>query len=398
MNNIDLAIIGGGPAGLMADFWAKRQGLKTLIIEKNKLGSKILVSGNGRCNFTNQASSLRNLVSNYQNGEFLYRAFSEFGPKEIISFFEENGVEVKSENSKVFPASDRAEDILEVFESGVGNVIKGKAVEFKTKNEKVVSVIVKTPKGSKEIEAQNFLLAAGGSSYPHLGSDGSGFDLARSLNHKIINPLPGLVPIKCDDERATNLQGINLKDIEVLTKKEKERGDLIFTHFGFSGPAILNLSLKLSREISELKINLLPDFNRRELDDRLQEIFKENKNLKNCLSTLFPKRFVKVIFSEFDLEKKGNKVTREERKSILNKIRNLTFEGCELLGFEHALATRGGVDLKEICSNTMKSRKYDNLFFAGEIINIVGRTGGFNMQMCWSTGRLAAKFAFELDC
>ena len=398
MNNIDLAIIGGGPAGLIANFWAKRQGLKSLIIEKNKLGSKILVSGNGRCNFTNQTSNLRNLVSNYQNGEFLYRAFSEFGPEETIHFFEESGIKVKNENSKVFPASDRAEDILEVFESEVGNVIEGKAVEFKTENKKVVNVIVETSEGIEKIKARNFLLAAGGSSYPHLGSDGSGFNLARSLNHKIIGPTPGLVPIKCDDERATNLRGINLEDVEVSTKKEKERGDLIFTHFGFSGPVILNLSLRLPRKINQLKINLFPSCNREKVDQKLQEIFKENKNLKNCLSILFPKRFVEVIFSEFDLEKKGNKVTREERKSILNKITNLTFENCRLLGFEYALVTRGGVDLKEICSNTMGSKKYDNLFFAGEIINVVGRTGGFNMQMCWSSGRLAAKSAFELDC
>ena len=396
MKNVDLAIIGGGPSGLMASFLGEELGLKTLIIEKKRLGSKILISGNGRCNFTNETFKLKDLVSNYENGKFLYRSFSEFGPKETINFFTEKGIKIKRENSKIFPASDRAEDVFNILKEGMGNVIRGEAVKFNSQGGKLTSVSVNFENRTKKIEAKNFLLSAGGRSYPHLGSDGSGFYLAKDLGHKVVQPMPGLTPVKCDDHRIADLQGISLNNVKVSAGNRSERGDLIFTHFGLSGPAILNLSLKTPKKIDKVKINIFPNLNNKEIDQKLQNIFKQNRNLKNCLSVLFPERLVKVVFSDFNLKKRGNKVTRAERKKILRNIVNLSFFDCELLGFRHALVTRGGVDLREISNKSMRSKKYSNLFFAGEIIDVVGKTGGFNMQHCWSSGRLAANSVVRL--
>ena len=396
---IDLVVIGGGPAGLMAGFSAKNKGADVVIVEKGDPGSKILVSGNGRCNFTNKAFKLQELVKNYEkDGDFLYRSLSQFGPKEAINFFESRGVKAKIENSKVFPESDNSQDILEVFKKELSeDVLKGEVVDFLTENERVDKILVKINDKVEEIEAKNFLLATGGKSYPHLGADGFGFEAAKKMGHKVLDPFPALTPLVSEDKKVKNLQGIALKEIELSYGNNAEMGDLIFTHFGLSGPAVLNLSLKIKGEVEEVRLKLLPKMNFEEIDKKLIELFKGNKSVKNCLSQLFPENLVKEIFSGlgFSLTKKANKLTKGERHKIVKKINNIEIKSCKPAGFDRALVTGGGVNLSEIDSKTMRSQIIGNLFFAGEVINLVGRTGGFNLQMCWSTGRLAGKEAVK---
>ncbi len=393
----DLAVIGGGPAGLMAGVSAKNEGADVVVIEKGDLGSKILISGNGRCNFTNKTFNLQKLVENYeQNGEFLYRSFSEFGPKETIDFFESRGVRTKIEDSKVFPKSDKSQDILEVFKKELNeDVLRGEVVDLLVKDGRVDKILVKFNDEVKEIKAKKFLLASGGKSYPHLGSDGFGLEIAKKIGHEVKNPIPGLAPIISKDSKINKLQGVSLQSVEVFAQEKKEVGGLIFTHFGISGPAILNLSLNLPEEVGELKINLLPKMSFKEIDKKLQGAFKGNKTVKNSLSEIFPKSLVENLFSDFYLDNKANKTTRDNRHKIVHRIRNIRIEECQLSGFERSLVTRGGIDLREINNKTMQSKIIHNLFFAGEIINLVGRTGGFNLQLCWSTGRLAGKSAVE---
>ena len=393
----DVAIIGGGPAGLMAGVSAKNEGADVVIIEKGDLGSKILVSGSGRCNFTNKTFNLRELVENYeQNGDFLYRSFSEFGPKETINFFESRGVKTKNESSKVFPKSDNSQDILEVFKKELSeDVLKGEVVDLLIESGRVDKILVKINDKVEEIEARNFLLASGGKSYSHLGSDGFGFKVAKQIGHEIEKPAPGLTPIISGDSKIDQLQGVSLQEVKVSTSDSSEIGGLVFTHFGISGPATLNLSLNLPEEIGELKINLLPKMSFKEIDKKLQEAFKGNKTVKNSLSEIFPKSLVESLFSDFPLDNKANKVTKENRHKIVHRIRNIQIEKCQLAGFDRSLVTRGGIKLAEIDSKTMQSKVIDNLFFAGEVINLVGRTGGFNLQLSWSTGRLAGRSAVE---
>ncbi len=389
----DLAIVGGGPAGLMAGVSAKERGERVVIFEKGKIGSKILTSGNGRCNLTNKTFNLRELVQNYKkNGDFLYRAFSEFGPEKTIKFFEDRGVEIKFEDKKAFPESDSAKDILEVFEEELkDDVLKAEVVDFKVKNKKITKALVKIDGNTEEVEAKSFLIATGGISYPQLGSDGFGFEAAEKMGHEVVKPTPGLTPIISQYENLKDLQGVALKNIEIRGQGETETGDLIFTHFGLSGPAVLNLSLRLSKEVGELRVKLLPKIKVDEVDKKLQEIFKGNKSVKNSLAKIFPKSLVEIMFVDFSLNKKANKITKSERQKIADRINNIQFKDCKLAGFQQALVTQGGVDLSEINSRTMNSKIIDNLFFAGEVIDLVGRTGGFNLQLCWSTGRLAGE-------
>ena len=393
---IDLVIVGGGAAGLMAAFWAKRKGGSVLVLEKNKPGLKILASGNGRCNFTNKTTDLKKLIKNYEpDGRFLYRSFKEFGPEETIDFFESRGVKAKSEGSKIFPESDNAEDVLSVFKEELRDEIKyGRVVGFEADEKEIKSVLIESENRTEKIKAKNFLLATGGMSYSHLGADGSGFQLAEEVGHKIVRPTPALTPIISKDQKISDLQGVSLRDVEVAVGKDRERGDLIFTHFGVSGPSILNLSLRI-KDLQRINLNLFPDLGFEEIDNKLRKALKGGKSLKNSLSKLFPESFVVTFFSEFKLPQKGNQVTKKERKDIVRKITNIKVEKCKLAGFERALVTKGGVRIDGIDSKTMRSKIMSNLFFAGEVINIAGKTGGFNLQMCWSTGRLAGIKAVE---
>jgi hypothetical protein len=399
----DVAIVGAGPSGIIAAGVVAESGAKVILIEKNeRLGQKLLLTGNGRCNITNAEFNLRKLVNNYgKEGEFLFHAFSVFGPKEVINFFNSLGIETKIENNKrVFPKSGKSKDILNVLEKyllerKVNILLNSQVSRIISKNNKIEKLVV----GDREIIAKNYIICTGGKSYPITGSTGDGFRWLEGLGHTISEPSPALVPIKTREDWVMDLQGLALKDVEISVKKQfKEIGDVLFTHFGLSGPLILDISKRIGKLLKQgevkLNLDLLPNLNIEVLDKEFRKKVKETpkRSIKSLLADFMPKRLVMVFMKKLKIEDKQiNNITKEERRDIIKLLKNIEVTVIDLLGFDLAMVTSGGVSLKEIDDKTMKSKIIDNLYFAGEIINIDGRSGGFNLQLCWSTGYLAGK-------
>jgi len=403
----DVAVIGGGPAGMMASLIASESGKKVVLIEKNQqLGKKFLLTGNGRCNITNANFNLRELVKNYENGEFLYHAFSVFGPERAIKFFEKLGIKTKIEdNNRVFPQGNNTEDVLNVLKKSLKKnnieiVINSSVSEIILKNKKITKVIV----GNREIIAKNYILCTGGKSYPATGSDGFGYKLVEKLGHTIVRPVPALTPIIIKDEWVKGFSGISLENVKITVLKNdkkqfSEKGRIIFTHFGVSGPAILNISGRLGSllesEKVKLVIDLFPELNNEEVLKEFNDLLVRylNKTVKNILSFLVPERFAEFLseMAKVDKKKIANNMSKLEKYSIVKILKNIEVIPEGVLGFDQAMITKGGVSLKQIDDKTMKSKIIDNLFFAGEIIDVNGKTGGFNLQQCWSTGYLAGK-------
>jgi len=408
----DVAVIGAGPAGIMAAGKAASLGLKVVLVEKNhKIGKKLLLTGNGRCNLTNAEFDLKELVKNYNNGEFLFHVFSVFGPKETISFFEKLGVETKIENGKrVFPKSDDAQEILLVFQkylekNNVKILYNSEVADIVKKGKKITRIILK----NGEVTAKKYVLAMGGKSHPLTGSDGLGLNLAEKLGHTIVKPAPALAPIKLKEEWAKNLQGISLKDTKVSVlqngkKQFQEEGEILFTHFGISGPVILDISGKVGELLEghgvlpgnvKICFDLFPLLNQEELLRGLEDILKKypRQTIKNILSSFVPERLAGVLseIAGIDKNKIANNMAKAEKEKTVKILKNFEVTPEDILGFDNSKVTRGGISLKEIDHKTMKSKVIDNLFFAGEIINIDGKTGGFNLQVCWSTGYCAGQ-------
>jgi hypothetical protein len=408
----DVIVVGGGPAGMIAAGKAGEAGARVLLLEKNeRLGKKLLLTGNGRCNIAYAEFDNNELVKSLgKKGKFLFSALNEFGLAKVMEFFSDLGVPVKIEKSgKVFPVSDKAPDVLQALEkylkkNGVevlmGANVSGFEME-KNDNEKKIKGVISN---GKTICADKFILATGGKSYPVTGSTGDGYTWARAFGHTIIIPQPALVPLKIREDWTKELQGISLKDVKIsLTqnnnkKIENQIGDLIFTHFGVSGPAILNLSRTLAElEKSDdqffLSIDLKPEMDKKELDAVMQEYFARNvnKNINNCLSEFVSQKLAKTILqlTGIPAEKKINIITKEERLRIVNFIKEMRLTIAGNTGFEQAMVTKGGVNLKEIDSKNMRSKIVDNLFLAGEVLDLDGPTGGYNLQIAWSTGYAA---------
>jgi predicted Rossmann fold flavoprotein len=413
-NKFDVAVIGAGPAGMMAAGQAAKLGDKVILIEKNKqFGKKILLTGNGRCNITNAEFNLRKLTQNYgKNGNFLFHAFSVFGPKETIEFFNKLGLKTKTEkNGRVFPESNNANDVLGALnkfltKNKVNIVFNSEVAEIVCTAKKVKKIILK----DGEITAKKYILCTGGKSYPLTGSDGFGYKLAEKMGHTIIKPIPALSPIIAKEEWAKSLPGISLEDTKISVfqngkKQFEEHGEVLFTHFGVSGPEILNISGGIGEllEKGEVKIyiDLFPLLNHEELLKGLEDVLKSNANktAKNILSIFVPERFAEALLdnSGIDKNKIANNMSTIEKRTIVKTLKNIEITAQETLGFDKALVTRGGISLKEIDHKTMKSKIIDNLYFAGEIIDIDGKTGGFNLQSSWSTGYLAGKGAADID-
>ena len=409
-NNFDVAIVGAGSAGMIAAGRAAELGAKTILIEKNKKpGIKLLLTGKGRCNITNAEFNLKELVKNYgKNGNFLFHAFSIFGPKDVIDFFEKLGLKTKIERGKrVFPTSDQSKDVLKalinyLIKNKVDIIYDSEVVGVDCQNRKIKKLILR----KREIAAKNYIFCTGGKSYPLTGSTGDGFKWASDLGHHIKDLSPVLVPIKIKEKWIKELQGLSLKNVEinVFQKGEKEKsefGECIFAHFGLSGPIVLDISKKVGELLRngevKLSLDLKPALDSATLDERVQRDFKkyQNKSFKNCLVDLLPRKLIPVIvkLSNINPEKKVNTITREERHSLVKLLKNLEMTPVGLLGFDSAIVTSGGISLEEIDHKTMKSKIIDNLFFAGEIIDVDGPTGGFNLQACWSTGYLAGENA-----
>jgi predicted Rossmann fold flavoprotein len=405
-NHYDIAVIGAGPAGLMAAGTAAQNGARVVLLEKNERpGRKLLITGKGRCNITCDEKDIPTFIEAFgKKGKFLYSALHTFGIEETIRFFNEEGLQTKVERGKrVFPASDKASDVLEILLSFLKKnkvkIINNCSVTKLIKKGKRVEKIA-TSRG--DISAEQYILSSGGLAYPSTGSSGSGYKWAKELGHKIIKPSPALVPLKVKEPWIKDLQGLSLRNVQITVyqnhKKQDERfGEALFTHEGMSGPIILDMSKKIGELLKtgpvKLRIDLKPALEYPKLDARIQRDFKEksNKMFRNSLDDLLPKLLIPVIIdlSGIDPEKKCHSITKEERNKLLHLLKELAVQVTSILGFDRAVVTSGGVDLKEIDPRTMRSKLIDNLYFAGEILDLDAPTGGYNLQMCWSTGYLA---------
>jgi predicted Rossmann fold flavoprotein len=402
----DVAVIGAGPAGMMAAIAAADAGSRVVMLEKNsRPGIKLMLTGNGRCNFTNAEPDLRKLAGAYGvNGPFLFHAFSRFGSKDIRNFFAGMGVSSKVEDRfRVFPETDKAKDILEALENRLrctGVVIKYETVVTGFSREG--RFIKEAVSSGGAIKARNYIISTGGRSYEVTGSTGDGYRWARDFGHKVIKPKPMLVPVKIKDFWVKNLSGVSLgragiRVIENGKKSPMAVGECLFTHFGLSGPLILDLSGRIGKALEngpvKLLIGFFPGKSQEEIEQAIIDNVKigKNKELKNCFTESLPKILITSLLSlvHIDPEKPASSLTREERRKLTSLLFETPVTATGLLGFDLAIITGGGVDSKEIDAKTMRSKLVDNLFFAGEVINVHGITGGYNLQQCWSTGYLA---------
>jgi len=406
-SHYDIAVIGAGPAGLMAASTAAAAGASVVLLEKNdKAGRKLLITGKGRCNLTIVEEELENFIAAFgKNGKFLYPALHEFSIEETIKFFEKLGLPTKVERGKrAFPVSDKASDLLSALlnyaQKNKVRLITNCAVKKIEGKKKITKVI--TTKG--EIEADKFILATGGLSYRATGSSGDGLAWARELGHTIIKPRPALTPIICREDWIKETEGLSLRNVRITVyqnnKKQDERfGEALFTGDGMSGPIILDLSKKIGELLDngevELRIDLKQALSFPKLDERIQRDFKKcHKSMfKNSLAELLPQSLIPVVIklSGIDPYKVVNSITKEERGRLLHLLKELTVHATAVEGFDKAVITSGGVSLKEIDPKNMKSKLVENLYFAGELLDLDGPTGGYNLQVCWSTGHLAGK-------
>ncbi|MEC4684322.1 MAG: NAD(P)/FAD-dependent oxidoreductase [Nitrospirota bacterium] len=406
----DLAIIGAGPAGMMAALRASECGANVVLLEKNSIpGIKLLMTGKERCNITNAEPDVRKFADNLgKNGRFLLSALYHFGIEETIDFFHKNNLKTKIERGgRVFPESDKAKDVHGLFlrlikENRITLLTSCRIKKISQRQNRIEKIIL----DNSGIKAENYLLCTGGLSYPRTGSTGDGYTWARQMGHTIIKPEPALTPISVKEKWVKELEGLSLKNVRVSVyqgnKKQDERfGEALFTGSGLSGPIILDMSKSTGKILVNGKADLFIDFKPaldfKVLDKRILHDLEKygNRSIKNILPELLPKKLIPVILelAGIEPEKKGHSITREERKKLrlLLKEFPLTIEG--LSGFSKAIITAGGVSLKEIDPKTMRSRIIKNLYFAGEILNLDGPTGGYNLQVCWSTGYLAGESA-----
>lgn len=402
-------VIGAGAAGLMASGVAAENGNDVVLIEKNdKPGRKVMITGKGRCNVTNNCNLINDLIANVPtNGRFLYSAFSRFMPSDTIDFFEDMGVSLKVERgNRVFPESDKASDIVDALnkysQDADAKRIKGTVSELIMSEAKVEGVILDD---GKELYADKVIVATGGASYPLTGSTGDGYKLAKQAGHTVTDIKPSLVPLVCHEGFCMDLQGLSLKNVEItVTDTEsykeiyKDFGEMLFTHFGVSGPLILSASshMKDMKERKyEIHIDLKPALSYEQLDKRIQRDFLENsnKNFINALDALLPKKLVPVIvrLSGIKPSTKVNQITKDMRGKLVNILKDMKITVIKFRPIEEAIITSGGVSTKEIDPKTMESKLCKGLYFAGEVIDVDAYTGGFNLQIAFSTGRLAGE-------
>lgn len=406
-------VIGGGPAGMMAAATAgQAQGGRVVLVEKNKeLGVKLLLTGHGRCNLTNTEINTGNLVEKYgKNGKFLLAALRRFGPEEVMAFFAERGVKLKvEEKGKVFPASDRSLDVLNALKKHLAEnqveVMTGAAVKQVVGKDKRIDKVVLAD--GRELRAEKYIICTGGKSWPQTGSTGDAYAWLRALDHTIVEPAPALAPIVCEDKFVKSLEGVSLREVEIKVFQNNKKhavfiglpaqaGDAIFTSDGLSGPAVFGVCKEIGGLLKtgkvELRLDLLPAVSAGELDTRLAALFRLNGNkaIKNVLN-LVPGRLAAVILdlAKLDSAKKANSITRVERQTLARLIKEFPLNVKCVCGFDKSMVTSGGVSLREVDPRTMKSKIIDNLYFAGEILDLDGPTGGYNLQVCWSTGRAA---------
>ena len=421
---MNIVIVGGGPAGIMAAISAKEHNKNNnvILIEKNnQLGKKLLITGKGRCNITSSLNMEEFIKNVPGNGKFLYSAFNEFTNQDIIAFLNSQGLEVKEERgNRIFPVTDKSLDVLKCFtkklkelkvEIKKNTVVEDILVDEKDYNQDKKKEVkgVRTNKG--DILADKVIIATGGKSYPLTGSTGDGYKLVQKLGHKITHIKPSLVPLEIYEKNlCLELQGLSLRNVSINIENIENKkiiyedfGEMIFTHFGVSGPIILSASAHLIRykNVEELlknkkivlNIDFKPALDEKKLDDRIIRDFSEfkNKQFKNSLEKLLPQKLIPVVItkSKIDPNKKVNEITKEERRNLVNLLKKFPVTISKFRPIDEAIITAGGVSIKDINPKTMESKIVDNLFFAGEIIDVDAYTGGFNLQIAYSTGFVA---------
>lgn len=405
-------VIGAGASGLTAAYFAaKNKNVSVTLIEKNdRPARKLMITGKGRCNVTNNCD-LRTLLDNVtKNEKFLYSAFSSFSSSDTMELFKTLGVPLKTERgNRVFPVSDKSLDIVDALVNAVKKekckILKGTVKEIKAENGIVYEAVLSN---GEKINADYIVLATGGISYPLTGSTGDGYKMAQKLGIKVTELLPSLVPFECREGFCSHLSGLTLKNIKLSVFENDSKkpvfeglGELLFTHFGISGPLVLSASAKMRKKGASYKavIDLKPALTPEMLDARILRDFSSepNLNFSNSLSKLVPKSLIPVIIklSHIDCKTKLNQISKKERQDLCLILKNLTLHVKGLRPIEEAIITSGGIDVKEINPGTMQSKKFENLYFCGEIIDVDALTGGFNLQIAFSTGYLAGKSISE---
>lgn len=421
----DIIVIGGGAAGMMAAVTAARNGHHVILVEKNeKLGKKLFITGKGRCNFTNAGDREDLMNSVVTNRKFLYSAFNQFSNYDTMGFFDELGLAFKVERgNRVFPESDHSSDVIgalsrELKRLGVTVKLNTEVVRTDVKDGAFYSVTVRhsgdtvhgpaafgahAEQSLKELKADAVIIATGGKSYASTGSTGDGYRFAKMLGHTVSPVLPALVPFTVGEEWEQKLQGLSLKNVRVRVLDGSQEvysdfGEMLFTHFGVSGPTVLSASSYAAPLIKErpltLEIDLKPALDEKQLDERLIRDFdtQKNKSFKNSLDALLPKKLIPVVveLSGIKPEQKVHEITRQERQKLAGLLKNFRLTLTGLRGLNEAIITQGGVSVQEVNPTTMESKKVRNVFFAGEVLDVDAVTGGYNLQIAWSTAYAAA--------
>lgn len=407
-------VIGGGPAGMMAAYAAAESGHAVTLLEQNeKLGKKLFITGKGRCNLTN-ASDMEQLFANVvSNRKFLYSAFYSYDNEQVISFFESHGMPTKTERgNRVFPVSDHSSDVI----AALSTALRGQHVEVLL-HTKVNRLLLEKRDEEKRVtgveladhtkmHADAVIVATGGISYPSTGATGDGYRMAEESGHKMVSPTPALVPMEMKEPWVRDLQGLSLRNVRMSVTRGKKKlyedfGEMLFTHFGVSGPMILSASASIKQSLIkqplDMYIDLKPALTQEALDKRILREFEEakNKQFKNSINKLLPAKMIPVIIelSGIDPDKKVNEISKEERNRLLMLFKKLPVTLNGPRGYNEAIITKGGIKVKEINPSTMESKLVNGLYFAGEVLDLDAYTGGFNLQIAWSTGYLAGTSA-----
>ena len=401
----DLIVVGGGPAGILGAATAAAKSLQVVLLEKNeKLGKKLYLTGKGRCNFTNYGDADDFFYNVTTNKKFLHSAYKSFNNHQLIGLLESLGLKSKVERgNRVFPETDKSSDVIKALEK----YLQLNNVEIKL-NAEVKSILVRDHqaigvllRNDKQISGEKVLIATGGMSYRQTGSTGDGYRMAQQLGHSIVEPKPALVPLVTREKWVKDLQGLSLKNVSVQAiinnkPQVKQFGEMIFTHFGVSGPVILSMSSFLKEYLDspvQLKVDLKPALSNEQLDARLQRDFNKyaGKHLKNSLDDLLPQRMIPVILalSGLDTHKQVNRISKKERELLAHALKNLDLTVTGALSLNEAIVTSGGINVKEINPSTLESKIIKGLYFAGEVIDVDALTGGYNLQIGFSTGYLS---------
>lgn len=404
--NFDGIIIGGGPAGMFAAITAASRGSRVLMLERNdRLGKKLLITGKGRCNVTNDCDEAEVLKNVPRNGRFLFSAMAACPPAKVMAFFEKNGCALKTERgNRVFPVSDKSQSVLECLQnqlrrSGV-TVKTGRVIEILTEDGQVTGV-----KTQQEIYTASWvLLATGGLSYPTTGSTGDGYRMAEKLGHSIVQPEGSLVPLETAGEDCPDMQGLSLRNVAVKLVNEKNKvlykdfGELLFTHFGVSGPTVLSASAHMKGQC-RLIIDLKPALEESKLDARLLRDLEmyQNRSMENALTDILPRSMIPVMLRRcgIDPAMQANSLTKQQRRSLLEQMKGFSLEITGKRPVSEAIITSGGVKVSEVDPKTMQSKLVEGLYFAGEVLDCDAYTGGFNLQIAWATAYAAAVAATE---